>query len=135
MPVETTFFLSRSINDFQSGPIIFGTDNNQNSDIIFTTFTPPGLLNSVMVQNAGYDNLNGIFNYVSTLNNKPYYAKSENGDRYIVWENNLWEIYDFRADFRAFYFSNENVRYPWQVTSWTASSPYYDPPPTVSIIF
>jgi hypothetical protein len=92
----------------------------------------PGLLNSVLVQNGGVGDLNGIFNYTTEFGGKPYYNKDGNGNWFIVWFENQWEFYDFSIDFSPIYFGVEDVLYPWDVTVWQTSNPIYNPVPTVT---
>ena len=133
MAIQTKF-LPRLGNDPQSGPIIFTTDGNQTSDFTFTIDYPEGLLNSFLLQNAGRTALNGIFNWVSINNQKPYYIKGEESFYYVIWINGRWEIYDFSLTSDAIYFSNEDTNYPWQVTSWSVNNPSHNPPPIITIL-
>lgn len=126
-----TKFLPRLENDPQTGPITFATDENQDKKIIFGIEFPIGLLNSLIVQNAGRLEMNGIYNYVDENDEKPYYTKGEEGFYYIIWINNRWDIYDFSLTSDAIYFSNEDTNYPWQVLSWTSSSVIYNPSPII----
>jgi hypothetical protein len=129
------FFLSRLAEDTETGPQIF-TKGNIGDTINFSPAPPApeetGLLNSVLVQNGGVEDLNGIFNYTTEFGGKPYYNKDGNGNWFIVWFDNQWEIYDFSIDFGPIYFSNEDVLYPWNVTNWQAFNPIYNPVPMVT---
>ncbi len=128
--METTQFLPRLGNDPQSGPILFTTDQNQNSNITFGI--EAGLTNSVSIQNAGLTSLNGEYNYIDINDLKPYYAKGSEGYYYIIWINNRWDIYDFSQTSEAIYYSNENVPYPWLVLLWTSSDIQYNPTPNIT---
>jgi hypothetical protein len=129
MFIQTTFLL-RLFNDPQSGSILFTTNGTQNSKIVFTI--DPGLLDSVLVQNAAQTSLDGQYNYITLLEGKPYYTKGSEGYYYIIWINNRWNIFDFSEESDAIYYSNEDVFYPWLVSTWTSLSPQYNPPPTVT---
>ena len=127
-------FLPREIGSIETGPQIFAK-----TDVLDTTFyfskeiELPGLLNSVLVQNAGYNNLNGTFNFVSLFEGKPYYNKNGDADLFIVRFNNQWQIYDFNENaIDPIYFSDQNVLYPWNATDWNSLSPIYNPVPTVT---
>jgi hypothetical protein len=130
------FFLFEPGNN-KIGPQIFTKLGVLNSSFIFTkpfsqTQDPQGLLNSVLVQNAGLSNLNGVFNYTTVFQGKPYYNKDEDGNLFILWYEDQWEIYDFSIDFNPIYWSYEDVLYPWHVTVWQTSNPIYNPVPTVT---
>jgi hypothetical protein len=134
-----SLFLSREIGSIETGPQTFaGTDVPNTTFIFRAPFTipqdPPGLLNSVLIQNAGRNELNGIFVYVTEFNNKPYYVNNNNSNLFILWFNDRWEIYDFSIDNLPIYFSSENVLYPWVVTNWSISNSIYIPVPTVTKI-
>ena len=129
-----TKFLKRLENDPQSGSIVFSTDENQDSNIIFEKDYPLGLLNSLLVQNAGKQELNGTYNYVDINDLKPFYTKGSEGYYYIIWINNRWEIYDFSFNPIAIYFSEEDTNYPWQVNSWTVVNVIHNPPPNITIL-
>jgi hypothetical protein len=130
-------FLPRGLDSIETGSQIFaGTNNVLNTSIFFiqNPLPPelPGLLNSVLVQNGGVGDLNGIFNYTTEFGGKPYYNKDGNGNWFIVWFENQWEFYDFSIDFSPIYFGVEDVLYPWDVTVWQTSNPIYNPVPTVT---
>ena len=126
--------MKRLENDPQSGSIVFSTDENQDSNIIFEKY-PLGLLNSLLVQNAGKQELNGTYNYVDINNLKPFYTKGTEGYYYIIWINNRWDIYDFSFNSSdPLYFSIEDTNYPWQVNSWTVVNINNSPPPSITIL-
>lgn len=129
MLIETKF-LPRLLNDPQSGPIFFTTGQNQNNNIVFVTEI--GLTNSIFLQNAGKLELNGEYTFAGINEQKPFYTKGSEGYYYIIWINNRWDIYDFDQNSSAIYFSNENIYYPWQVMSWTASNSIYNPVPNIT---
>jgi hypothetical protein len=128
-------FLSREVGSIETGPQTFA-----GTDVLGTTFIfrqepfsdPPGLLNSVLVQNAGYEILNGTFVYAAPFEDKQYYIKDENPDLFIIWFSNRWEIYNFGFSASSIYFSSEDVLYPWNVTNWSVFNSIYNPPPTVT---
>jgi hypothetical protein len=128
-------FLPRKLEDLETGPQSFLRVVAANSSFIFRTDPAlqdiPGLLNSVQITNAGWNNLNGIFNYTFTFDNKPYYNKEGNSNWFIIWFNNQWQIYDFAENnVDSIYSSNQDTLYPWQVTIWQ-SLPGYTPLPIV----
>jgi hypothetical protein len=91
------------------------------------------LFNSALIENGGVFDLNGIFNYVGEIEEKPYYNKDGNANWFIIWFNNKWGIYDFDIDpIDPIYFSVEDVLYPWNVTVWQSLNPIYEPVPTVT---
>jgi hypothetical protein len=131
-------FLPREIGSIETGPQTFAGTNVLNTSFIFTKEPegpePENLLNSVLVSNAGWPPLTGIFNFITYFDNlKPYYNKDENVDLFIVWFNNQWQIYDFdKNGTDPIYFSNQDVFYPWNVTIWNSINPIYNPVPTVT---
>lgn len=143
-----SLFLPREIGSIETGPQTFAGTNVLNTTFNFIKkpleIEGPGLLNSVLVQGAGLNTLNGIFTYTLLFNNKPYYNKDGNSDWFILWFQdywaiNYWGIYDFSINsIEPIYFSFENTLYPWNVTTWTAySDPLflpYNPVPNVSKI-
>jgi hypothetical protein len=130
-------FLSREVGSIETGPQTFAGTDVQNTTFIFRreplVFDPPGLLNSVLVQNAGLNSLNGVFVYTTEFDSKPYYNKDGNSDLFIFWFLGQWMIVDFAEDaFEPIYFSFEDVPYPWHVENWSVLSPIYNPAPTVT---
>ena len=128
-------FLSREVGSIETGPQTFAGTDVLGTTFIFTKEVPPdplGLLNSVLVQNAGRSNLNGTFVYITEFNGKPYYNKDSNPDWFIIWFENQWQIYDFFINPLPLYFSSENVLYPWNVTNWSILDSIYNPAPTVT---
>jgi Zn-dependent M28 family amino/carboxypeptidase len=130
-----TLFLPREPGSIETGPQTFLRIDAPNSVFIFTSDPAlqdgPGLLNSVQVINGGWNNLNGVFNYTTEFEGKPYYNKDGNSNLFIVWFNNQWQIYDFGENsIDPIYFSNQDTLYPWQVTVWQ-QLPGYAPLPTV----
>jgi len=131
-----SLFLPRESGSIETGPQTFAGTNVLNTTFLFRKepppSDPPGLLNSVLVQNGGWSNLNGTFVYTTLFDNKPYYNKDGNGDWFIVWFNNQWNIYDFSEDaVDPIYFSSENTNYPWSSNNWQVQ-PGYGPTPTVT---
>jgi hypothetical protein len=93
----------------------------------------PGLLSSVDAQNGGWSNLNGSFVYTTEFQGKPYYNKDGNGDWFIAWFENQWNIFDFAENgLDAIYWSPEDVLYPWMVKTWFTINSKYLPVPKVS---
>lgn len=135
-----TFFLSKKIPEVDSNPLIFMKNNNLLGNFLFTKalvslVEGPGLTNDVLISNAGFNNLNGIFNFVSDFNGKPYYNKLGDPRWFILWNSNEWEIYDFEENIASpIYFSSENVLYPWNVINWSVLNPIYNPLPIVTKI-
>jgi hypothetical protein len=132
----STYFLPREVGSFESGSQIFTRINTQNTAFTFTKETvldPIGLLNSVLLQNAGVNDLNGTFDYVTLFEEKPYYVKGGDPDYFIIFFENKWEIYNFKIlNGLPVYYSDQNVLYPWNVTSWISSNIIYNPVPTVT---
>ena len=93
----------------------------------------PPIIYDVSVVNAGLFNLNGIFNYVSEFNNKPYYEKDSNGLYFILYDNG-WGIYDFSTSSEPIYYSSSNTDSPWEATNWQASFEYFAPAPNLFAI-
>jgi hypothetical protein len=129
-------FLPRDFNNIETGPQIFTGPSVLNTSVLFTKGPPlpdpPGLLNSLLIEDAGVLSLNGVFNYTVEFENKPSYNKNGDGNLFILWFNNSWQIYDFNISSVPIYFSSEDVLYPWNVTVWQSSNPIYDPAPTVT---
>lgn len=131
-----TFFLPREVGSIETGAQNFLRAGN-----VPFVFQPdpalqdvPGLLNSVQVSNAGWNNLNGIFSYTFLFEGKPYYNKDGNSNWFILWFNNQWQIYDFsQNNIDPIYFSTEDVLYPWNVVNWQ-SLPGFGPAPLVTKI-
>jgi hypothetical protein len=95
----------------------------------------PGLLSSVDVQNGGWPNLNGTFVYTTEFQGKPYYNKDGNGNWFIAWFENQWNIFDFAENgLDAIYWSPEDVLYPWMVNNWYTINSQYLPVPKVNQI-
>jgi len=135
-------FLPREFDSIETGPQIFTKNDGAGSMYFISTtssssssssvFDPPGLLNSVLIQNAGLNQLNGTYIYITEYEGKPYYFKPENPSLFILWYESQWEIYDFDLDSLPIYIGNENVLYPWNVTLWQSPNPIYQPVPTVT---
>jgi hypothetical protein len=130
-----SLFLPREVNSIENGPQTFAGTDFLNTTFYFVVAPElpelPGLLNDVLVSNAGYNNLNGIFNYVFEFENKPYYNKNGDPNLFIVWFDNKWEIYDFNENnLDPIYFSNQDVLYPWDVSIWNSINSIYNPIPT-----
>lgn len=93
---------------------------------------------SIIVTGAGVSELNQIYNFVGYLDSKPFYRyfinQSENSpsDISLFWSNNEWAIWGTTSfGYNKYYFSKEEVLFPWLVSQWTASSNEFNPPPTV----
>ena len=131
-----SLFLPREVGSIETGPQTFAGTNVLNTTFLFrkepVPVEPPGLLNSVLVSNGGQNSLNGIFSFSVEFNGKQYYNKDFNSDLFIVWFENEWGIYDFSISFDPIYFSPEDVQYPWNVVSWSALNPIYNPVPTAT---
>lgn len=126
-------FLPREIGSIETGPQIFAETLTPNTTFYFTQDNLPGLLNSVLVQNAGLNILNGTFIYVTLFEGKPYYNQFGNPNLFIIWFNSRWEIYNFTENSEdPIYFSNQDVLYPWGATVWNSLNSIYNPVPTVT---
>lgn len=135
-----SFFFPREQGSIETGPQIFSRIGTQNTAFIFTkepvsSSSSSGLLlNSALVSDAGVINIRGTYNFVTTLNDKPYYTKGLDGNYFIIFLDNQWNILDFTISSDPIYFSTQNVLYPWLVTTWVSASPSYLPLPTVTIV-
>lgn len=131
-----SLFLPREVGSIETGPQTFAGTSVPNTSFIFTKeiiiVDPPGLLNSVSIQNAGLSSLNGLYVYVTEFNGKPYYVNQLNGNLFILWFQNNWEIYNFTENPLPIYFSNQDVLYPWVVTNWNSQNPIYNPTPIIT---
>jgi hypothetical protein len=129
-------FLSREIGSIETGPQTFTRTDVLDTTFYFTKFIlspdEPGLLNSVLIQNAGRNTLNGTFTYTTEFQGKPYYNKDGNANLFIVYFNGGWGIYDFSLTSEPIYFGAQDVLYPWAVTSWSVLNPVYNPAPNVT---
>lgn len=129
-------FLPREPGSIETGPQTFAGTSVPNTSFIFTKeiiiVDPPGLLNSVSIQNAGLSSLNGLYVYVTEFNGKPYYVNQLNNNLFILWFENNWEIYNFTENPLPIYFSNQDVLYPWVVTNWNSQNPIYNPTPIIT---
>ncbi len=128
-------FLPREIGSIETGPQTFAGTNVLNTTFYFVNEPEPlDLLNSVLVQNAGLNSLNGVFNYTAEFNNKPYYNKDGNPDLFIAFFENVWGLYDFSVNFEtAIYFGGNNSNnYPWNVQNWSTINHIYNPVPIVT---
>ena len=130
-----TRFLPRQIGSVETGPQMFIKTEVPNTTFIFSHLLDS--VSSVSVQNGGYGTLNQVFNYITQLNNKPYYNVTSNSNLFIVYFSNAWGIYDFELSSEPVYFSTENVMYPWMVTNWQVTDNqnedwFYPPAPNVS---
>jgi hypothetical protein len=125
------FFLPRLAGDTGIGSQIF-TKGQEVINFVKTLPEPFGLLNSLLIQNAGVNNLNGAYDYIMTIQDKPAYIKDSNPDLFILWYDNKWEIYDYILNINPIYISTENVLYPWNVSTWQSFNPIYNPVPIVT---
>ncbi len=92
----------------------------------------PEVLKMVSVTGGGYGPLNWLFLPTQILQNgKPYYSGQRDPNRAIKWFDGKWGIYDFGASSAPIYYSEEDVLFPWQVTTWL-SQPSYEPAPAVN---
>lgn len=133
-----SLFLPREIGSIETGPQTFAGTNVLGTTFLFIKepepIDPPGLLNSVLVENGGVISLNGVFNYTLEFNGKPYYNKDGNSNLFIVWFEEEWGIYDFSISSLPIYFSTEDVLYPWNVINWSMLNIVYNPIPRVKKI-
>jgi hypothetical protein len=135
-----SFFLPREQGSIETGPQIFTRTGIQNTRFLFTrepsssSSSGPILLNSILVSNAGEINVRGTYNFVTTLNEKPYYTKGSEGIFFVIYLDNQWNIFNFNLSSNPIYSSTQNVLYPWLVTTWNSSSPSYLPLPVVTQI-
>jgi hypothetical protein len=119
-----------AIVDFELSDLRFPRIYDQVSEQV-----SPGLLSSVNVQNGGWGNLNGTFNYTTLFQGKPYYNKDGVGSWFIAWFENQWNIFDFSENgLDAIYWSPEDVLYPWMVKTWFTINSAYLPVPKVNQI-
>jgi hypothetical protein len=119
-----------AIVDFELSDLRFPRIYDQVSEQV-----SPGLLSSVNVQNGGWGNLNGTFNYTTLFQGKPYYNKDGVSSWFIAWFENQWNIFDFSENgLDAIYWSPEDVLYPWMVKTWFTINSAYLPVPKVNQI-
>lgn len=105
------------------------SSSNSSSSSVETS----GSFSSVFIQNGGWVNLNGVFNYTSEYNGKPYYNRNGFGNLFIFWNNNQWNIYDFNQNpIDPIYFSTDNTLYPWNAQNWSTINNIYLPVPSVN---
>lgn len=131
----SNLFLPREVGSVETGSQLFAGTQVSNTTFYFTKeiTEEPGLLNSVLVNGGGYNNLNGVFNFVSLFEGNPYYNKNGDGNLFIVRFDDQWQIYDFNENaINPIYFSDQDVLYPWLATNWSSLSATYDPVPTVT---
>jgi len=87
---------------------------------------------SVLVSGAGSEEVNGVYTERGEFNGKPYYnlvGQPDDLDNYnILWDGSDWYINFEEVDY---YFSDEDVDFPWEVTGWTESNGD-TPAPTVT---
>jgi hypothetical protein len=97
--------------------------------------TETGGNSSVSVSGAGSSEVNGTYTYRGDYNSKGYYNLVGEDDNTttnaIGWSGSNWFINDSVAD--TFYESNEDVEFPWLVTSWSITEGA-NPAPTVTEI-
>jgi hypothetical protein len=136
-----SFFFPREVGSIETGPQIFAGTVVPNTTFYFNKtiipaqpIDPPGLFNSVQVQNGGLYSLNGTFDYVTESDGKPYYNKDSNGNLFIIWYLNSWGIYNFTLSSNPIYFSSEDVLYPWNVITWQVQAGYGQTPIVTKII-
>jgi hypothetical protein len=96
---------------------------------------PPDGFSGFTVSGAGSAIINGYYAITGQVTNgKPFYNKSghstDSTRNAVTWTGTQWVIYDTRS--AVFYFSNNNVTYPWQVTTWQVGSGGFSPVPTVT---
>jgi hypothetical protein len=88
---------------------------------------------SVLVSGAGSEIVNGVYTERGTQSGKPYYnLVGEPNDLFIfsIFWSGVWAIYE--ADDIG-YVSEEDVEFPWQVTSWSVAN-LEAPAPTITEI-
>lgn len=131
-------FLPRDVGSIETGSQTFAGTNVLGMTFNFnpypSTLEEIGLLNSVLIQNAGLVTLNGLYDYITEIQNKPYYSNYTNTNLFIIWLENEWRIYDIEEENQIIYASSEDVYYPWNVINWIPTSPIYEPAPIVAKI-
>ncbi len=133
-------FLPREVGSIETGPQTFAGTNVLDTTFYFTQFpsssssSPQQSFSSVLVSNAGEININGTYEFVTFLDDKPYYTKGGEGRFFIIYLEGQWNIYDFNISVDPIYFSSENVTYPWLVNTWISISTIYLPLPIVTEI-
>ena len=73
---------------------------------------------SVLGQGAGSPGCNITFPYAGTLNGKAHYTTGAAFSGEIAWSGTQWVMYCQGGPLQDFYFSTDNVDFPWQVTTW-----------------
>lgn len=75
---------------------------------------------NVLVSGAGSFGVNGVYTYTGEFNGKPYYNLPTFSDvdrNSISWYGSQWIIWGDGLESQ--YSSEDNVDFPWQITSWT----------------
>jgi len=89
---------------------------------------------SVLVSGAGSEEVNGTYTLRGESSGKPYYNLSGENDEVensSISYDSEWRIYNSGGDIE--YKSDENVEFPWQITTWTDENGA-QPVPTVTEI-
>jgi hypothetical protein len=129
-------FLAREVGSVETGPQTFAGTTVPDTSIIFAKkIIIPSLFSSVLVEGAGVLDVNGVYNYITDFEEKPYYTKGETGDYFIVYFENQWNIYDFQITSFPIYYAEEDVPFPWLVSEWFAFENNFEPVPVVTEIF
>jgi len=128
-------FLPREIGSVETGPQTFAGTTVPDTSIIFAKkIFVENPFSSVLVAGGGSSEVNGVYNYVTDFEDKPYYTKGESGDYFIVYFNNQWNIYDFVITSFPIYYAIEDTPFPWLVSAWVSSDILFEPPPVVTEI-
>ena len=73
----------------------------------------------VLVSGAGSSEVNGLYIEAGVSDGKNFY-NLQSGGYVIAWDNPNWVIRNITSI--TLYTSNNNVEFPWQVTSWSTAS-------------
>jgi hypothetical protein len=124
-------FLPRQPGSIETGPQLFAGTNDLNTTIYFGETL--GLLNSVKTEGGGAEGLNGIFVYTSIYNDRPYYNKDGDGNLFIIYNDDQWEIYNFGMTDEPIFISNPTTaQYPWNIINWYTTDENLGPAPKVT---
>jgi hypothetical protein len=86
---------------------------------------------NVFVSGAGVSGANGLYVEAGVLNSKKFY-NLQSGGYVIAWESPNWVIRTISSV--TLYTSNNNVEFPWQVTTWSRASGIAPVPAAVSSV-
>jgi hypothetical protein len=91
---------------------------------------------NVLVSGAGSSEANGTYTYRGEYNGKPFYnlvdQEDDTGMNAVAWNGAFWMIRHPNGD--SWYYTAEDVEFPWLVTTWLIGDHGIEPLPTVTEI-